>query len=169
MKTAWEEEAKNLVETGTNKEIQKYFDNTPYENDMKNGTKNESQISWCASFVNWVMENNGMDGVDSDSNWDSVRALKWADWKNGKKIDNPVYGAMAVKKRNGGGHIGFVVGKKGNKLVILGGNQGNKLNAVTYEKSAFHAFVVPVDYPIDEYCYNLNEFTGNPENNSTEN
>ncbi|MGV2450909.1 UNVERIFIED_CONTAM: TIGR02594 family protein [Ralstonia mannitolilytica] len=162
MELVWKEEAKNLVETGTNKEIQKFFDGTPYENDMKNGTKDETDIAWCAAFVNWIMKHYGYEGVTTDKGYDAVRALKWATWAEGKDLGKPVYGAIAVKTRSGGGHVGFVAGKKGNKVVILGGNQSQKLYCVSYDISDYFAYVVPKNYEITDADYNLPEYKGNP-------
>jgi uncharacterized protein (TIGR02594 family) len=162
MELVWKEEAKNLVETGTNKEIQKFFDGTPYENAMKNGTENETTIAWCAAFVNWIMKHYGYEGVTTDKGYDAVRALKWAAWAEGKDLKKPVYGAIAVKTRTGGGHVGFVAGKKGNKVVILGGNQSQKLYCVAYEISDYYAYVVPTNYEITDADYNLPEYKGNP-------
>ncbi|MFS4471304.1 TIGR02594 family protein [Chryseobacterium sp. T20] len=162
MELVWKEEARNLVENGTNKEIQKFFDGTPYENAMKNGTENETTIAWCAAFVNWIMKHYGYEGVTTDKGYDAVRALKWATWAEGKDLKKPVYGAIAVKTRTGGGHVGFVAGKKGNKVVILGGNQSQKLYCVAYEISDYYAYVVPTNYEITDADYNLPEYKGNP-------
>ncbi len=162
MELVWKEEAKNLVETGTNKEIQKFFDGTPYESQMKNGTKDETDIAWCAAFVNWIMKHYGYEGVTTDKGYDAVRALKWATWAEGKDLGKPVYGAIAVKTRSGGGHVGFVAGKKGNKVVILGGNQSQKLYCVSYDISDYFAYVVPKNYEITDADYNLPEYKGNP-------
>jgi uncharacterized protein (TIGR02594 family) len=165
MKIAWEEETKKLKETGSNKEIQKFFDGTPYEQSMKNGTTNESDISWCATFVNWVMTKYGYKGVEG---YNAVRALKWADWAEGVDIKKPIYGAIAVKRRTGGGHVGFVAGKKGNKIVILGGNQNNALNCSKYSESEFFAYLVPKDYEVFDEDYKLPEYEGNPNEKGSE-
>lgn len=168
MKYAWEEESKKLKETGANKEIQKFFDGTPYENSMKRGATNESDISWCAAFVNWVMRNYGYKGITTDKGYDALRALKWAKWEEGLNLKKPVYGAIGVKGRSGGGHVGFVAGKKGNKIVILGGNQNNALNCSKYLESDFFAYVVPKDYEVFDEDYNLEEYDGNPNEKGSE-
>ncbi|SHL45542.1 TIGR02594 family protein [Flavobacterium saccharophilum] len=165
MKLAWIEEAKKLKETGSNEEIQKFFNNTPYEKSMKKKTENEKDIPWCAAFVNWVMTNYGYTGLNR---FDTVRALKWATWPEGKDLKKPIYGAIAVKTRKGGGHVGFVVGKKGSKIVILGGNQGNALQCVTYNESDYFAYVVPKNYDVMEDEYNLVEYNGNPAKKTSE-
>ena len=160
---AWVEEAKKLEETGANKEIQKFFDGTPYEKSMKNNKMSETTISWCAAFINWIMQKNGYAGITSDNGYDAIRALSWATWAEGKDLKKPVYGAIAVKLRKGGGHVGFVVGKKAKKVVILGGNQKDKLQCSTYNITDFFAYVVPSNYKVTEEDYSLQEFAGNPE------
>ena len=43
----------------------------------------------------------------------------------GKRLTKPAYGCLVVFTRQGGGHVGFVVGKdKAGNLLVLGGNQG---------------------------------------------
>ncbi len=168
MKLAWLEEAKKLKETGSNNEIQKYFKDTAYEKPMKDNTKNEKDIAWCAAFVNWIMRHYGYEGVKTDQGYDAVRALKWATWPEGRDLGKPVYGAIAVKKRPGGGHVGFVAGKKGNGIVILGGNQSQKLCCVSYEVSDYFAYIVPTNYSVTEEDYNLPEYKGNPGVKGTE-
>ncbi|TWP22616.1 TIGR02594 family protein, partial [Apibacter muscae] len=168
MKIAWEEESKKLVETGSNKEIQKFFNGTPYEKSMKDGSTNES-ISWCGAFVNWVMTKYGYAGLSKNQDqYDTVRALKWAEWSEGKNIGKPVYGAIAVKKRSGGGHVGFVAGKVSDKIVILGGNQGNALKCSKYNITDYFAYMIPNNYPITEIDYNLPEYIGNPSEKESE-
>lgn len=168
METVWKEEAKGLIETGSNEEIQKYFDGTPYEKAMKNNTNSEKNVAWCAAFVNWIMKKNGYNGVTTDKGYDAVRALKWATWAEGVDLKKPVYGAIAVKSRKGGGHVGFVAGKKGNKIVIVGGNQGQQLMCATYSESDYFAYLVPKNFLVEEKDYNLPEYLGNPKDKSTE-
>lgn len=172
MKLVLSENAKNIVESAGKRspEIMKYYTNTPYENDLK---ITDSNNSWCASFVNWVMENSGMEGLKSKDAYDKTRALKWKEWQGGKVIANPVYGALAIKQRRGGGHIGFVAGTrevkgKGKKLVVIGGNQGNALKAALYAQNDFLAFVVPKDYEVCLACYELPEYSDKADNSSTE-
>jgi uncharacterized protein (TIGR02594 family) len=173
MEIAWKEESKKLIETGNNKEIWKFFRKTAYEKLM--GTKNEKgepinerTVSWCAAFVNWVMTEYGYKGIQTSYGYDAVRAVKWAEWSEGKDIKKPVYGAIAVKTRKGGGHVGFVAGKKGNSIIILGGNQSDKLQCSTYSVSDFFAYIVPMNYEVTEEDYKLPEYTGNPAAKGTE-
>ena len=55
------------------------------------------------------------------------RARAWAEW--GQPLPSPVFGAIAVFDRKGGGHVGIVTGRTASGgLVILGGNQGDEVN-----------------------------------------
>ena len=46
--------------------------------------------------------------------------------------------------RTGGGHVGFVVGEddKGN-ILLLGGNQGNRVSIASFPKTRITAYVWP--------------------------
>lgn len=106
------------------------------------GKYSNDEVPWCGSFVNWVMRQAGHTSTIKYPE----RAKAWR--KFGTKTDGPVFGAIAIKKRHGGGHVGFVIGKsKGGKyLYILGGNQGNMVSIKKYKKSVFDTFVVPKAY-----------------------
>ncbi|WP_426360565.1 TIGR02594 family protein [Pseudocolwellia sp. HL-MZ19] len=97
--------------------------------------------AWCGSFVSWIMKQNNIEPVKS-----AYRAKEWANF--GKKIDKPVYGAIGIKSRNGGGHVAFVVGQSadGKSLYMLGGNQENTVNVTKYNTDVWETFVVPTDF-----------------------
>jgi len=99
------------------------------------------ETAWCGAFVGAVMKANGYSIPKL-----SIRALEWL--KFGKSAGKPVYGAIAVKKRKGGGHVCFVVGQTDDKryLYCLGGNQRDKVSIVKYRKEAFEDFRVPFNY-----------------------
>jgi uncharacterized protein (TIGR02594 family) len=97
--------------------------------------------AWCGAFVNWCLEESGIDGVVPSKTLHPARALSWREF--GDKVDNAMYGAIATKSRKGGGHVGFVAGKtKDGKIVILGGNQSDKVKYNVYSKS-----VLKYNYP----------------------
>lgn len=55
---------------------------------------------------------------------EKFRALAYLD--AGLRLSKPAYGCIVVFKRDGGGHVGFVVGKdKNGNLMVLGGNQND--------------------------------------------
>ncbi|MDH4474265.1 MAG: TIGR02594 family protein [Fluviicola sp.] len=93
-----------------------------------------TKFSWCAAFASWVLQKAGF------ANPSTCRAREFDpayDWNGGKegdrksgmrKIQTPVFGCIVVWKSNDGGHVGFYYGKTSdNKIVVLGGNQGNSL------------------------------------------
>jgi uncharacterized protein (TIGR02594 family) len=107
-------------------------------------------VAWCSSFVNWVMGQAGF------AKTGSAMALSWR--KYGRKLDKPAYGSIGVidwsfkgEKFKDKGHVGFVVGRKGKSLVLLGGNQGDQVKLSTFEEKLFKAFVVPEGYTGESY------------------
>ena len=99
------------------------------------------EVPWCASFVNFIMLKAGYKGPK----WPAA-AKSWL--KFGKSSGQPVYGAIAVKSRKGGGHVCFVVGqsKSGKYLYCLGGNQNDEVNIRRYPKNVFIDFRIPTNY-----------------------
>lgn len=113
----------------------------------------DDETPWCASFVNWVMNKAGQGGTGS------AMAMSWA--KYGKKVDKPAYGAIAVLSYGGGkGHVGFVVGKKGGNVLLLGGNQSNMVKISAFSTSKIHAYVFPNNFEVPENYYTFGEAEG---------
>lgn len=69
-----------------NPRILEYFKASKFWGTDDSGGKN----AWCASFVAWVMKKNGYAAVEN-----AFRAKAWTGF--GKKIKDPVYGAIGVK------------------------------------------------------------------------
>lgn len=105
------------------------------------GGFSQDSIPWCASYVNWVMKKDNHKTVKY-----SARAKSWL--KFGIGIDEPIVGAIAVKSRSGGGHVGFVVSinKEKGKLYLLGGNQNDEVNIKKYNIATFMDFRIPKNY-----------------------
>ena len=76
---------------------------------------NDDETPWCGVFVAACMDTVG---TPPPKYW--MRAKAWADW--GSRLSAPVPGCVVVFERQGGGHVGFVVGRtaKGH-LIVLGG------------------------------------------------
>lgn len=91
---------------------------------------------WCGTFIAHCLRTAG---VKYPKHW--YRALDYLNY--GAKLKKPAYGCIAVKTRNGGGHVCFVVGRdrKTNKLVCLGGNQSDMVCFALYNESDFEAFM----------------------------
>ena len=101
----------------------------------------DDETPWCGTFVAHCFQ---FVGYSVPKGW--MRALDWAEW--GRALEAPMVGCVAVLKRDGGGHVGFVVGQdpKGN-LLILGGNQGNKVSIAAFPRYRVVAYRWPAAVP----------------------
>jgi len=141
--TPWMNTAKG--ELGQKEVVGKFKSNPnimAYHKAAKFGAKDDStgKNAWCGSFAAWVMKKNGYIPPKN-----SFRAKSWKNF--GKKVANPVYGAIAVKSRKGGGHVAFVLGKSkdGKSLYVIGGNQDDSVSIKEYPLSVWEDFRVPKD------------------------
>lgn len=96
--------------------------------DIRRGGIRDDDTPWCAAFVGAMLERCGI----QSSRFESAKSyLSW-----GEQLDRPVYGCVVVFSRDGGGHVGFVVGKdKAGNLLVLGGNQGDAVNVKAFPLS----------------------------------
>lgn len=90
----------------------------------------EDETAWCGTFVASVLKEAGLDKH-------IPTAFAWARsyLKVGTKLQYPAVGCIVIFERGKGGHVGFVVGqdKRGN-LMVLGGNQGDKVSIASFSK-----------------------------------
>jgi uncharacterized protein (TIGR02594 family) len=102
---------------------------------------------WCSSFLNWVMETSGLNGSNS------ARSLSWLGW--GQSVSTPVYGGVGIiNYGEGKGHVGIIVGQTSDgKIVLLGGNQGDKVQLRSFLRSQIVDIRIPNGYvpPIEHY------------------
>lgn len=95
------------------------------------GPRATDETAWCSAFVNWCLTTSGIAGTRS----------AWAlDWRGyGRAAETPVKGAIAVFSRSTargeGGHVAFLLDDLGDKVRVLGGNQGNRVSITTYPKA----------------------------------
>jgi uncharacterized protein (TIGR02594 family) len=124
-----------------NKRVIQYMNATKWGKWVK-----DDETPWCAGFVGWCMVESGY--IDDIPDY-SLGAVSWLNF--GKSAHRPVFGAIAVKKRKGGGHVGFVVGrnKKRGTLFILGGNQSDAVCVKEYPERVWIDFRIPEDYEPD--------------------
>jgi uncharacterized protein (TIGR02594 family) len=85
----------------------------------------DDETHWCASFVNWVMEQAGFNGNDS------ARAKDWARWGSSCGL-NPGAVTVIYNRKSGGYHVGFYVKGCEGQLTLLGGNQGDQVKYSTF-------------------------------------
>lgn len=103
-------------------------------------TYKHDDIAWCKMFTEYCLVKNGFKGFDSLWALDNIKA--------GAKLKNAAFGAIATKKRTGGGHTFFVAGRdKNGKIVGVGGNQGDRVSRATFYPSEIISYNWPVGYP----------------------
>ena len=90
----------------------------------------DDETPWCGLFVGHVL---GVSGRYVTKNW--FRASAWNDTAM-TQLDKPAYGCIVTFTRSGGGHVGFAVGQdKAGRLLVLGGNQGNRVSIAAFDRS----------------------------------
>ena len=87
----------------------------------------DDETPWCASFVNWCLQVSGLAGTNS------AAARSFELW--GDHVDEAEPGDVVVFKRGTKpwqGHVGFYEGVEGDKIKVLGGNQGDAVSVASY-------------------------------------
>ncbi|MDO4700687.1 MAG: TIGR02594 family protein [Moraxella sp.] len=98
------------------------------------------ETAWCGGFVGGVLADVGL-GKHIPKTFAMARS--WT--KAGTKLDKPAYGCVVVfwrgNPKGASGHVGFVVGKdKFGNLMVLGGNQSDKVSIVPFAKTRAIAY-----------------------------
>lgn len=108
---------------------------------IKRGGIKDQKTPWCSAFVGAALERVGI----KSSRFESAKSyLSW-----GIKLDQPVTGCIVVFTRDGGGHVGFVVGQdKAGNLQVLGGNQGDAVNVRTFSRARVTGYRWPDGVPV---------------------
>lgn len=108
--------------------------------DIKRGGIKDDETPWCAAFVGACLERAGIKSTRFES------AKSYLQW--GEALQNPIEGCVAVFDREGGGHVGFVVGvdRMGN-LQVLGGNQSDMVKVASFPRSRAPKFRWPEGVP----------------------
>jgi len=97
----------------------------------------DDETPWCGVFVGHCLKESGYDIPKY-----YMRAKAWLDF--GKKVSIPCLGAIVIFERKGGGHVGFVIGlDHANRLLVLGGNQSNKVNVMAFDRSRVIGYRIP--------------------------
>lgn len=101
--------------------------------------RDDSRLPWCGAFVAHVLVQSGF---DIPKNY--ARALEWAHY--GTLSSEWAIGAIAVLKRDGGGHVGFVTGinAPGTMVRVLGANQDDAVNERWFSVDRIAAVRQPV-------------------------
>ena len=91
---------------------------------------------WCGTFCAQVFKEAGLEHKIPK---EFFRAKEWEN--AGTKLDKPAYGCVVTFTRDGGGHVGIVVGKtKTGMLKVLGGNQSNAVNIADFDPKRVTAY-----------------------------
>ena len=99
-------------------------------------------IPWCAAYVGAMLERCG---IKSTGTLWALDYLKW-----GHSLGAPYVGAIGVKKRQGGGHVFFVVGYDDAYVYALGGNQGDSVCVVKMLRASVSSYRWPSSVPLPE-------------------
>lgn len=105
-----------------------------YFRDAGRGDITSDEVAWCAAFAGACLERGGIPQTIAPAR--ALLARSYLDV--GAPIDKPRVGALAILSRGSDpvhGHVGFVVGETDNDLVLLGGNQSNRVSVAHYPKS----------------------------------
>jgi uncharacterized protein (TIGR02594 family) len=117
----------------------------------------EDETPWCGTFVAAVLRESG---VAIAPQW--YRARAWLDW--GLRLHAPTLGCVVVFERAGGGHVGFVVGRDAaGRLMVLGGNQSNRVSIAPFDMSRVLGYRWPSSEPLSaEFSIPLLASNGQP-------
>jgi uncharacterized protein (TIGR02594 family) len=96
------------------------------------GEWNAGVTAWCAAFVNWCLKQAGAPYLNY------ATAKSWLGF--GQTVASPVYGCVTVIKPSQStgsttGHVAFYLRHKGNKIVLLGGNQRDEVRESEYPET----------------------------------
>lgn len=96
---------------------------------------------WCGTFVATCLK---AAGLTYPHDWMRAKAYTGLP----VALESPAYGCVVVFDREGGGHVGFVVGKdrRGN-LMVLGGNQGDAVSIKPFSVGRVAGYRWPSTYP----------------------
>lgn len=101
---------------------------------------------WCGTAVAAWMR---ADGQLLPKHW--YRARAWLDW--GVHLAGPVVGCVVVLQREGGGHVGLVVGKDmAGNIAVLGGNQGDRVSIAMFPRNRVLGYRWPLGEPQSFYA-----------------
>lgn len=103
----------------------------------------DDETPWCGTAVAaWMLEA----GIQKlPTHW--YRAKGWVGW--GVTLTQPTVGCVVVFSRQGGGHVGLVVGvDRAGRLMVLGGNQGNRVCVAPFDPSRVISYQWPSEAEI---------------------
>ena len=112
--------------------------------DIGAGWFKDDETSWCGAFVGGVLLEAKMPILAAS---EAPRARAWEKW--GQRLDGPAVGSVATFWRGSPsaktGHVAFVLGRYGDRLVCIGGNQSNAVTIANFSLSRATGFGWPQD------------------------
>ena len=125
LETAWREiGTREISGPASNERIVAFF------REVGHASVTSDEVAWCAAFLGACLERSGFASTRS------LLARSYLEW--GTALEAPRLGAVAVLSRgsdSGQGHVGFIVGARGNELILLGGNQDNAVTVQAFDAS----------------------------------
>ncbi len=110
--------------------------------DIKRGGIKDDETPWCAAFVGAMLERCSIRSTRFES------AKSYLQW--GEGLTTPCVGCVVVFSRDGGGHVGFVIGKdSAGNLLVLGGNQGDAVNIKAFPVSRVNGYRWPAGVTVE--------------------
>lgn len=127
-----EKELPWLVEARKVMNLHEVYDNAALRRWLasdKHALGDPARLPWCGDFVETAIRL-ALPGEPVPKN------PYWAlNWRNFGLPTEPTYGAVGSIRRDGGGHVFFLVGQDRTRYFALGGNQSNKVSVVPIDKS----------------------------------
>jgi uncharacterized protein (TIGR02594 family) len=110
---------------GDNPQVVEYLKSTT----LGRPDNENDETPWCSAFVNWTLKQAGVT-TRTNSAW----ARSWLNW--GVATKEPIPGSIVVFSRGqNSGHVAFYLDEDGDRIQVLGGNQGNAVTIAWFPKA----------------------------------
>lgn len=106
-----------------------------YQKTIPGNEKADDQTDWSSAFAEWSLNKVGILGPKKRN------ARAWANW--GREVKSPELGAIAVFNFQGTEHVGFILGETPDSLVVIGGNEVDRVEARRYYKHDVVTYRMP--------------------------
>lgn len=137
---------------GDDPRVVQYLESVP-EDHLADPWRRNDETPWCAAFVTWCVTGYGDRDDEDVPRWPAppfaARARSWL--RRGTPIEEPPEGAIVILARGSGpqpgpetidapGHVGFLADRYADELLLLGGNQGDRVSLRAYPISRLLGF-----------------------------
>lgn len=118
--------------------------------DSGNAWVKDDETAWCGAFVGAVFARIGRPDIRPPG--EKANALRARAWLNvGTPVGTPRLGDLVIfwrgSKGGASGHVGFYMGEEGNNILVLGGNQSNRVQISKYSNSRLLGYRRPPGAP----------------------